>query len=199
MKKEKTGKSRLLRRYVVSLVVFMLVLILVLSTVTASIIRESLMNMWHDFAFTAVGALVNDSFRAMVEYHERGSVEEELLLSTFVEIEVMQVDWNLINCYIAIPEEDGLRYVFGAGELVRDIPAEEWNGLLLNWKEPYREGMEAWLKTIIEAETQNWMATFAMGVTDLDSDWDTYVETLNQYGLERYLELYQQIYDVNHQ
>ena len=151
MKKEKTGKSRLLRRYVVSLVVFMLVLILVLSTVTASIIRESLMNMWHDFAFTAVGALVNDSFRAMVEYHERGSVEEELLLSTFVEIEVMQVDWNLINCYIAIPEEDGLRYVFGAGELVRDIPAEEWNGLLLNWKEPYREGMEAWLKTIIEA------------------------------------------------
>ena len=43
------------------------------------------------------------------------------------------------------------------------------------------------------------MATFAMGVTDLDSDWDTYVETLNQYGLERYLELYQQIYDVNHQ
>ena len=55
------------------------------------------------------------------------------------------------------------------------------------------------LKTIIEAETQNWMATFAMGVTDLDSDWDTYVETLNQYGLERYLELYQQIYDVNHQ
>ena len=55
------------------------------------------------------------------------------------------------------------------------------------------------LKTIIEAETQNWMATFAMGVTSLEDDWDIYVDTLNQYGLQRYLELYQQIYDANFQ
>lgn len=55
------------------------------------------------------------------------------------------------------------------------------------------------LKTIIEAETQNWMATFAMGITSLEDDWAIYVDTLNQYGLQRYLELYQQIYDANFQ
>ena len=53
------------------------------------------------------------------------------------------------------------------------------------------------LKTIIETETYSWMAMFAMGVKDLDSDWDEYINTLNQYGLERFVELYQQIYDVN--
>lgn len=53
------------------------------------------------------------------------------------------------------------------------------------------------LKTIIESETQNWMATFAMGITSLEDDWDIYVDTLKSYGLDRYLELYQQIYDLN--
>ena len=53
------------------------------------------------------------------------------------------------------------------------------------------------LKTIIESETMSWMARFVMGVNDLDTDWDDYVETLQQYGLDRYIELYQYIYDIN--
>ena len=57
MKKEKTGKSRLLRRYVVSLVVFMLVLILVLSAVAASIVKNALMEFGDGFVFTAADAL----------------------------------------------------------------------------------------------------------------------------------------------
>ena len=43
----------------------------------------------------------------------------------------------------------------------------------------------------------SWMARFVMGVNDLDTDWDDYVETLQQYGLDRYIELYQYIYDIN--
>lgn len=49
-------------------------------------------------------------------------------------------------------------------------------------------------KTINEyVETMT--ATFINGESDIDKDWDNYIDTLNKMNLKRYLEIYQQAYD----
>jgi putative aldouronate transport system substrate-binding protein len=43
-----------------------------------------------------------------------------------------------------------------------------------------------------------WFANFVIGNADVDADWDTYVQTLNDSGLEQLLEIYQAAYDAKY-
>lgn len=51
------------------------------------------------------------------------------------------------------------------------------------------------LLTDINAYIEEMRVKFITGEMSLDSDWDTYVETLNKMGLERYIEIKQQQYE----
>lgn len=39
---------------------------------------------------------------------------------------------------------------------------------------------------------------FITGKKSLDSDWDSYLKNLDQLGLKRFLEIYQEAYDKTH-
>ena len=43
-----------------------------------------------------------------------------------------------------------------------------------------------------------WFANFVIGNADIDADWDTYLATLNDAGLDRFLEIYQTAYDAKY-
>ncbi len=53
----------------------------------------------------------------------------------------------------------------------------------------------------IEAQLKDYViqmiASFVIGETDLDKDWDSYIGELNNIGLKRYLDLYQDAYENN--
>ena len=52
-------------------------------------------------------------------------------------------------------------------------------------------------QTAVSDYQQECMVAFITGTMDLDTEWDSYVETLYSIGLEEYLELYQQTYDAS--
>ena len=51
------------------------------------------------------------------------------------------------------------------------------------------------LKTTINEFVKEHIALFVTGNLDLDADWDSYLATLDQIGIDRYLELVQSAYD----
>ena len=156
MKKEKTGKSRLLRRYVVSLVVFMLVLIFVLSAVAASIVKNALMEFGDGFVFTAADALQAEAEMALNQYSRTGTIEDELFDSTLTNALVMEIEWDLSNCYFAVPEEDGLRYLFGTGSaLLKPRYTGEGPVKIWDYYTPYPDGVKAWLQTILKGKDKD--------------------------------------------
>ena len=54
------------------------------------------------------------------------------------------------------------------------------------------------LQTQITSEIQQSVAAFVSGERSLDTGWDEYIQRLNDMGLERYVELYQTVYDENY-
>ena len=54
----------------------------------------------------------------------------------------------------------------------------------------------ATLQTSIQEYVKTSMAQFITGELSLENDWDSYVTTLNDYGVDTYVELYQKAYDV---
>lgn len=52
------------------------------------------------------------------------------------------------------------------------------------------------LYTDIDSTTDMYRANWLTGVSDIDAEWDSYLETLNKIGLEEFVELHQQAYDV---
>ena len=51
------------------------------------------------------------------------------------------------------------------------------------------------IETNLSTYYQEMMAKFIRGEASLDNDWDSYINELNNIGLERYLEIYQQAYE----
>ena len=54
------------------------------------------------------------------------------------------------------------------------------------------------LETQITSEIQQSVAAFVSGEKSLDTDWDDYLQRLDDMGLQRYVELYQTVYDENY-
>jgi putative aldouronate transport system substrate-binding protein len=54
------------------------------------------------------------------------------------------------------------------------------------------------LNTLIYTTKDEWFANFVIGNADIDADWDTYIATLNDSGLEQFLEIYQTAYDAKY-
>ena len=52
------------------------------------------------------------------------------------------------------------------------------------------------LYTDIDSTTDMYRANWLTGVSDIDAEWDGYLETLNKMGLEEFVDLHQQAYDV---
>jgi putative aldouronate transport system substrate-binding protein len=57
------------------------------------------------------------------------------------------------------------------------------------------------MATAIENHVRQHEARFTMGQDDIDDDaqWDKYVDTLNQIGLEAYLDAHQQAYETKYE
>jgi putative aldouronate transport system substrate-binding protein len=54
------------------------------------------------------------------------------------------------------------------------------------------------LNTLIYSTKDEWFANFIIGNADIDADWDTYIRTLEDSGLNRFLEIYQTAYDAKY-
>lgn len=54
------------------------------------------------------------------------------------------------------------------------------------------------METQISSEIQQSVAAFVSGERSLDTDWDDYLQRLDDMGLQQYLELYQTVYDENY-
>ena len=65
--------------------------------------------------------MANESYFAVQEFDETGTIDEETMDSTLSELYDLQSQWGLENCYIAIPEEDGLRMLFGTDRLLEAL------------------------------------------------------------------------------
>ena len=52
------------------------------------------------------------------------------------------------------------------------------------------------LWTVVESYEKEATAKFIRGELNFDSDWDTYVETMNKIGLEEWVSIYQTAYDT---
>lgn len=66
------------------------------------------------------------------------------------------------------------------------------------WIDPARAGELATLQTNIGTFVQQSAVQFITGRKSLDSDWDSYLKNLDQLGLKRFLQIYQQAYDKTH-
>ena len=66
------------------------------------------------------------------------------------------------------------------------------------WVDPARAGELATLQTNMGTFVQQSAVQFIIGKKSLDSDWDSYLKNLDQLGLKRFLEIYQQAYDKTH-
>lgn len=53
----------------------------------------------------------------------------------------------------------------------------------------------ATLQTSLQEYVKTSMAQFITGEMDIEKDWDSYVQTLNDYGVDQYVQLYQSAYD----
>lgn len=51
------------------------------------------------------------------------------------------------------------------------------------------------IQTSLQEYIKMSMAQFITGELNLDSDWDSYVDTINSYGVDTYLSLYQAAFD----
>ena len=70
--------------------------------------------------------------------------------STLSELYDLQSQWGLENCYIAIPEEDGLRMLFGVGQRILWLHLEyDIEPSLMDFKTPYPQKMQAWLQELL--------------------------------------------------
>ena len=157
-KKVKRVRSRLLRRYSVSLVGFMLLLILMLCQAAVTTIKEAVLNYSTDIVFAAASSVANESYFAVQEFDETGTIDEETMDSTLSELYDLQSQWGLENCYIAIPEEDGLRMLFGVGQRILWLHLEyDIEPSLMDFKTPYPQKMQAWLQELLRTENrENW-------------------------------------------
>jgi len=54
------------------------------------------------------------------------------------------------------------------------------------------------LNTTVYNVVDEWFANFVIGNYDIEEDWDTYIETLNDSGLEDFLAIYQEAYDAKY-
>lgn len=52
------------------------------------------------------------------------------------------------------------------------------------------------LYTDIDSTTDMYRANWLTGISDIDAEWDSYLETLNKIGLEEFVDLHQQAYDT---
>ena len=146
-------KSKLLRRYVLSLIAFMLVLIVVLSAAAASIIRFTLMKYSNVYAFNVAGALAEDCYVPLSVYDDVGTIDEKNFDDLMNDIYNLSWQWDLTNCYVAVPEEDGLRYLFGAGERILSIHMDNPDlDDIMEYVAPYPKGFQAWTQSVIEAQ-----------------------------------------------
>lgn len=66
------------------------------------------------------------------------------------------------------------------------------------WIDPARAGELATLQTNIGTFVQQSAVQFITGRKSLDSDRDSYLENLDQLGLKRFLQIYQQAHDKTH-
>ncbi|CAM3901692.1 extracellular solute-binding protein [Lederbergia lenta] len=100
---------------------------------------------------------------------------------------------------------------------VTDNPEEDLESILyketLENSEPYHADLEMALpplfftdeqsaeltdiQTTIDEYVDEMVARFTTGDVDIDSEWDTYIQTLESMNLSRYLELYQTVYDAS--
>lgn len=51
------------------------------------------------------------------------------------------------------------------------------------------------IKSDIMGQALQMTARWISGESDVDADWDSYVETLNRIGVETYVSIYQKAYD----
>lgn len=56
----------------------------------------------------------------------------------------------------------------------------------------------AQLSTSLDQYVSEMLARFVTGDADIEKDWDTYLQTLEQQGLPKFLEIYQAAYDASH-
>jgi putative aldouronate transport system substrate-binding protein len=54
------------------------------------------------------------------------------------------------------------------------------------------------VSTTVYGTVNEWFANFVIGNADIDADWDTYIQTLNDSGLQQLLEIYQAAYDAKY-
>jgi putative aldouronate transport system substrate-binding protein len=54
------------------------------------------------------------------------------------------------------------------------------------------------LNTSVLNTADEWFANFVIGNADIEADWDTYLATLNDAGLDQFLEIYQTAYDAKY-
>ncbi|MEU0069730.1 ABC transporter substrate-binding protein [Streptomyces sp. NPDC006332] len=66
------------------------------------------------------------------------------------------------------------------------------------WIDPTQASELATLQTNIGTFVQQSAVQFITGKKSLDSDWDSYLKNLDQLGLKRFLQIYQQAYDKTH-
>lgn len=52
------------------------------------------------------------------------------------------------------------------------------------------------IQTMLQEYVKSSMAQFIVGELDLEADWDSYVETLQGYGVDTYVQLYQKAVDA---
>ena len=52
------------------------------------------------------------------------------------------------------------------------------------------------LYTDIDSTTDMYRANWITGVTDVDAEWDAYLETMKKIGIDEFVELHQRAYDV---
>ena len=152
-KKKNNWRGKLAQRFVVGLFAFMLALICVLSFIAAAVVKEAVMEYTNAVAFTAANGLVDEERYGLIQYREDGKIEEDVLASMFVSLYETYSDWELLNCFIAIPKDDGLLYIFGYGDRIMKLYDENNLYQVMEYLEPYSEGMEEWIQRIIEAQS----------------------------------------------
>jgi putative aldouronate transport system substrate-binding protein len=54
------------------------------------------------------------------------------------------------------------------------------------------------LNTTVYSVVDEWFANFVIGNYDINTEWDAYIEALNDSGLEDFLNIYQEAYDTKY-
>lgn len=93
---------------------------------------------------------------------------------------------------------DGRQIVLYKGSLLHQAVAQSLESVLpsLYFTEDVSEEI-ALLQTTVNDYQQECMVAFITGTMDLDTEWDSYVETIKSIALDDYLALYQEAYDAS--